>query len=175
MHRVRQFLVGPVLLGILVALTGCTYRAALQRLSPEEQVMFRIYSKGMTSGQAHTYLRQATAAERAAYLEHLGLAQRFQALSPWDREAVLSGFPRQGISADALRFLWGEPYYTRGSVRHAAHWHYLGSPFTLVASGNQHGQLGTMVDVYILEGRVAWWQEYVPSIIEDGGNDCVGC
>jgi hypothetical protein len=34
-----------------------------------------------------------------------------------------------------------------------------------------------MVDVYLLEGRVAWWLEFIPSINDDsgGGKDCVGC
>jgi hypothetical protein len=176
MPRVQQFLANTVIVGILLTLAGCTYHAVLQRLSPEEQVLFRAYRKVMTTGQAHTYLTKTTAAERAAYLEESGLAQRFQALSPQDRETVLSGFPRQGMSAEALHFLWGAPEYTRGAAKHAAHWYYLGSPFSLAVAGTQYGNLGTMVDVYVIEGRVVWWQEFVPSLHDDGGSsDCQGC
>src|SRR5262249_10457468 len=44
-----------------------------------------------------------------ADLQESGLAQRFQALDPPDREAVQHGFLRKRMSADALRFVWGEP------------------------------------------------------------------
>ena len=50
-------------------------------------------------------------------------------LDPLDREAVKSGWPRVGMSADALRFVWGDPAYTQGDARRSAHWHYVGSSF----------------------------------------------
>ena len=56
-----------VLFGTLVALTGCTY-AAVQRLPLDEQAAFYTYRKVMTSFQEHTYLSQATPAERETYL-----------------------------------------------------------------------------------------------------------
>ena len=59
----------------------------------------------MTSAQAHAYVAQASAAERTAYLREVGLAQRFAALDPLDREAVQRGFLRVGMSAEALRFV----------------------------------------------------------------------
>ena len=78
-----------VLLGTLTVLTGCTYDAAVQRLSLSEQSEFHTYSKVMTPSQTRTYLAKATAAERTAYLSQSGLAQRFQALDPVDRDTVL--------------------------------------------------------------------------------------
>jgi len=51
-----------VLLGLIVALTGCTY-AAMQRLSLDEQAEFYLYRKAMTGAQERAYLAQATAAE----------------------------------------------------------------------------------------------------------------
>jgi hypothetical protein len=83
-------------------LAGCTYDAAIQRLSPAEQAEFALYRNVMTAGQVHTYVAQPTAAARTAYLQQLGLGQRFQALAPLDREAIQSGLPRVGMSADAL-------------------------------------------------------------------------
>jgi hypothetical protein len=177
MHRVQQCFERTVIVGMLLTLAGCTYHAARQRLPPEEQAIFQVYNKVMTAGQARTYLSKATAAERAAYLEHLGLAQRFQALSPQDRETVLGGFPRQGMSAEALRFLWGAPYYMQGSAKHYARWYYLGSTFALATAGNDYGHHGTMVDVSLVKGRVEWWLEFIPSLTSDGdgGSACLGC
>jgi hypothetical protein len=54
-------------LGLIVALTSCTY-ATIQRLSPDEQAEFHIYRKVMTASQERAYLSKATTAERTAYL-----------------------------------------------------------------------------------------------------------
>ena len=140
-----------VLMGSIMTLSGCTY-AAIQRLSLEEQAEFHIYQKVMTPSQERTYLAKATAAERTAYLREIGLAQRFQALDPVDREAVLQGSPRVGMSAEALLFLWGTPYYTSGDASRYAHWYYLDSSFDLASSGNQYTGSGTRVDVYLVAG-----------------------
>jgi hypothetical protein len=151
-----------VLLGLIVALTGCTY-AAIQRLSPDEQAEFHLYRKVMTPAQERVYLSRATAAERTAYLREIGLIQHFQALEPQDREAVLGGVPRVGMSAEALLFLWGMPYYTAGDARRYAHWYYLGSSFALAEYGNRYTDFGNRVDVYLVDGRVVGWVDYVPS------------
>src|SRR2546427_8719673 len=106
-----------VVLGFIVMLTGCTSPTGGPPLSPAEQAEFAIYRKVMTPAQMRTYLAKATAAERTAYLQESGLAQRFHALEPPDREAVQYGFLRKGMSADALRFVWGEPATMQGDVR----------------------------------------------------------
>ena len=147
------------LLCILVALTGCTY-AAMQKLSLNEQTEFHIYRKVMTGTQTHTYLARPSAAERTAYLRQIGLAQRFEALDPLDREAVLSGIPRVGMSAEALLFLWGEPYYTAGDAQRYAHWYYRGSSLGLAEYGNEYSNFGNRVDVYLVDGRVVDWVDY---------------
>ena len=150
-----------VLLGALVALTGCTY-AAVQRLPLDEQAAFHTYSKVMTGVQVHTYLAKATPTERAAYVQKIGVLQRFQALDPADRAAVLHGIPHVGMSAEALRFLWGDPYDTAGDARRYAHWYYLGSSFSMAASGNQYRDFGNRVDVYLVKGQVVGWVDYHP-------------
>ena len=99
-----------MLLSTIVVLTGCTYTTAVQQLSLAEQAEFHTYKKVMTAAQARAYVAKASATERTAYVREIGLAQRFAALDPLDREAVQSGFPRVGMSAEALRFVWGEPY-----------------------------------------------------------------
>ena len=151
-----------VLLGLIVALSGCTY-AAIQRLSLDEQAEFHLYRKVMTAAQERAYLAKASAAERTAYLREMGLAQRFQALDPLDREAVLGGVPRVGMSAEALLFLWGSPYYTAGNAQRYAHWYYLGSSLALAADGNQYHSGGRRVDVYLVDGHVVGWVDYTPT------------
>ncbi len=150
-----------VLLGTLVVLTGCTYDAAIQRLSPAEQAEFSTYRRVMTGAQVHTYLAKSTTAERTAYLSEIGLAQRLQALDPLDRDAVWSGAPRIGMSAEALRFVWGDPYSTAGDARHYAHWHYLGSSFNH-SSSYHPWDFGNRVDVYLAAGKVVGWVDEVP-------------
>jgi len=174
MTRLPQCLRLLWLVGVIMAITSCMYDAAVRRLAPTEQAEFRAYSKIITAAQARTYLAKATAAERAAYARELGIAQRSQALAPQDREAVLAGYPRQGMSTEAMRFLWGEPYTQEGHTNHYEYWHYLGSSLSLTTYGRLHQNFGTRVDVYFVEGRVAWWVDFVPSG-DDASEGCDNC
>ena len=168
MRDLRPFVRWVVVLIVsIMTLSGCTY-AAMQKLSLDEQAEYHLYKKVMTPSQERTYLAKATAAERTAYLSEIGLAQRFQALDPLDREAVRSGGPRVGMSAEGLLFLWGLPYSTAGDARRYAHWYYLGSSFGLAGYGNQYYNSGNRVDVYLVAGRVEGWVDYIPSDIPRG-------
>ena len=158
---IRLLLPGMGLLLVVWAVgTGCTSDAALRRLSPPEQAEFFLYRNAMTGTQEHAYLAKATAAERTAYLAEIGLTQRFQALDALDQATIRSGWPRPGMSAAALVFVWGEPYATAGDARRSAHWYYLGSSMDLGARGNQYLKGGNRVDVYLVEGRVRGWVDY---------------
>ena len=163
------------LLVALVGLTACSYEAALQHLAPAEQTEFTLYRPRLTGWQEHTYLAKPTAAARAAYLQELGLPQRFQGLDPADQQAVRSGWPRGGMSADALLFVWGEPAYTDGDARRSAHWHYLGSSFGRGHSLYPSGGFGNRVDVYLVEGKVVGWVDVAPTTQETSGGGCDGC
>ena len=162
-----------VLLVALVGLTACTYDAALRRLSPAEQAEWMLYRHRMTGVQEQTYLAQPTAAARTTYLQTLGLPQRFQALDPADQQAVRSGWPRVGMSADALLFVWGEPAYTDGDAHRSAHWHYLGSSFGRPFGSAPWG-FGQRVDVYLVAGKVVGWVDAAPTTHETSGG-CDGC
>jgi outer membrane protein assembly factor BamE (lipoprotein component of BamABCDE complex) len=163
-------LVVVVLMGSIMTLSGCTY-GAMQKLSLDEQAEFHTYRKVMTASQERAYLAKATAAERTAYLREIGLAQRFQGLDPLDRDAVQSGFPRVGMSAEALRFVWGDPHYTEGNARRSAHWYYLGSSLALGEYGNQYGKSGgSRVDVYLVSGKVMGWVDGPKPDDEKGEN-----
>jgi len=167
----RQFLHwAGVLIGTIVVLAGCTYDASIRQLSLAEQSELYIYKQVMTATQERTYLTKATAAERTAYLSEIGLAQRFQGLDPLDREAVQSGHPRVGMSAEALRFVWGDPYYTAGDARHYAHWHYLGSSFGRSNTGNRPWGFGNRVDVYLVAGKIVGWVDAAPSTEENNSD-----
>jgi len=141
-------------------------------MSLTEQSEFHTYRKVMTGGQVRAYLAKANAAQRTAYLSEIGLAQRFQALDPLDREAVQSGFPRVGMSAEALLFVWGQPYYTDGDARRSAHWHYLGSSLGLGAAGNEYYNFGSRVDVYLTDGKVVAWVDGPAPDDDKSEGDC---
>jgi len=157
-------------MGILLVLTGCaaTYDPAVRPLSPAEQAEFSTYQQVMTAAQARTYLAKASAAERTAYLSAIGLAQRLQRLDPQDREAVQSGAPRVGMSAEALRFVWGDPADTAGDARHYARWHYLGSSFGRSTSYHPW-ETSNRVEVYLANGKVLGWVDFIPE--DHGGGE----
>jgi hypothetical protein len=172
MKSSRSFILWTsALMGIMMVLTGCAYNydAAARQLSPAEQAEFSLYRNVMTGAQARTYLAKPTAAERTAYLSEIGLIQRFQRLDPQDRETVRSGAPRVGMSAEALRFVWGDPADTAGDARYYARWHYLGSSFGRSTSYHPW-ETNNRVEVYLANGKVLGWVDFVP---EDfgGGED----
>jgi hypothetical protein len=159
-----------MLIGAMVVLAGCTYDAAVRQLSLAEQSEFYTYKQVMTAAQERTYLTKTTAAERTAYLSEIGLAQRFQRLDPLDREAVQNGYPRVGMSAEALRFVWGDPYYTAGDARLSSHWHYLGSSFGRGSAGNRPWGFGNRVDVYLVADKIVGWVDVAPGTEETGSD-----
>ena len=155
-----------VCLSTLAVLAGCTYYTAVGKLPAQEQAAFRAYRKLMSSRQARAYLAQPTPGARAAYLEAIGLARRFAALDPVDRESVLAGYVQTGMSAEALRFVWGYPHATEGRIGHYEYWYYIGSALDL--AGSTFGtDAGTVVKVYLVDGRIKWWFETVPSSDDD--------
>jgi hypothetical protein len=157
------------IVSIFALLSGCAYQAAVNRLSPDEQAVFRAHSKVMSNRQARTYLAKATPTERAIYLQEIGTAQRFAALNSEDQASVLAGYIRKGMSADAVRFLWGEPAYTAGYTGHYERWIYAGSALDLAESGNHYRDAGTRVEVQLTDGLVDWWFEGVPDSDDDAG------
>ncbi|MBM3224428.1 MAG: hypothetical protein FJZ47_11585 [Candidatus Tectomicrobia bacterium] len=156
--------------GLTLLLAGCVTEAMITQMSLAEQSEFYTYRKVMTFAQERAYLAKGSAAARTGYLSEIGLAQRFQAFEAEDREAILGGWPRPGMRADALRFVWGEPYYTDGDARRSAHWHYLGSSFARGNTGNSLSNSNNRVDVYLVDDRVVGWVDVVPSS-NDGSED----
>ena len=167
-----------VLLGTVIVLASCiaNYDAAVRQMSLPEQSEFFTYKKIMTASQTRTYLAKTSAAERTAYLQQIGLLQRFQRLDSADQTTVQNGFPRAGMSAEALRFVWGEPEYTKGDARLSAHWYYLGSSLDLGVNGNRYGNSGgNRVDVYLVDGKVVGWIDGPRTDDDKGSDSCSRC
>jgi hypothetical protein len=99
-------------------------------------------------------------------------AQLDLTLDPLDQEAIRSGVPRVGMSADEILFLWDEPYYTAGDARRYAHWYYLGSSVIRSSSGYHPWGFNNRVDVYLVGGKVVGWVDVPTSRItmSDGAN-----
>jgi hypothetical protein len=169
------------IVSVLMVLVGCAQQAAIRRLPPTEQQEFRAYRKVMTAKQVRTYLARETTTARAAYLDEIGVTDRFQALTEQDRESVLAGYIRKGMSAEALHFLWGDPYYTKGRPGHYEHWFYLGSSLALAETGNQRYNFGSQVRVTMVNGQVDDWLDFIPSHDDDDSDSkgdsggCEGC
>ena len=146
----------------LVVITGCVSLYAGVHLSEAERGQFRAYSHLMTNRQLRTYLKLPTVSERAAYARQVGAAQKLEALPAAERAAVLKGHPFKGMSAEALRLLWGDPRWERGP-KQDEHWFYYGDYFSLAEPGSQLTFRGTIMEVALMDGQVMWWQERVPS------------
>jgi hypothetical protein len=121
------------------------------------------------------YLDRETPAARLAYLTEIGTTQRFQSLSAQDQASVLSGFIRKGMAAEALHFLWGEPYYTEGRPGQFENWVYLGSSASLAETGNDRYSYGSRVQVLLVDGQVNDWMDFIPTQDEPGDPGCDGC
>ena len=154
----------------LALLTGCAYERAVNHLSPEERNAFWAYRKVMRSSQEKTYLSKPDEAARLAYLRDIGVKQRFEALDAQDREAVLHGFIRQGMRADALYFLWGEPEGTSGARGKWEYWLYRGFASDLFEHGNQSHSGSSQVRVFLVDNRLEWWTQELPEGDDDASD-----
>jgi hypothetical protein len=146
----------------LVVITGCVSIYAGMHLTEEERGQYRADTHLMTHRQLRTYLTLPTASERAAYARQVGAAQQLEALPKPERAAVLNGHPFKGMSAEALRLLWGDPDWEKGP-KQDAYWYYYGDYFSLAEPGSYFPPKNTIMEVALMDGKVTWWQERLPS------------
>jgi hypothetical protein len=73
------------------------------------------------------------------------------------------------MSAEIWRFTWGDPDNTQGWRDHDEHWYYVGNSMSLAATGKQSGSLDNKVDMHLVDGRVASWNDFVPDSTDDLG------
>ena len=149
------------LVGTVAVLTRLPARKTIRRLAPSVQAELATYGHAMTPTQQCAYLAKVTATERTAYLRELGLIQRFAALSPLDRAAVRRRCPYPEMRADALLFLWGEPYYTVRQTGQDEIWYYRGVSRREDSVDTPARKPGIEVEVYLVEGQVITWREVV--------------
>lgn len=157
--RVRRH--GGWLISIVLLMSvGCAGRD-YRTLPVAEQTLYRAYSQVMTGAQSRQYLTRSTASERQAYAEEIGVAQRFEALSPEEQEAVLGGVVFKGMNAEALEFVWGPPCRSEGTKANGR-WYYEGPAFALPEVGwNCGASESTFVEVQLADGKLEWWAERI--------------
>jgi hypothetical protein len=146
----------------LVVITACVSPYAGVHLLDAERGQYRAYTHLMTNRQLRTYLKLPTASERSAYARQVGAAQKLDALPTAERTAVLNGQPFKGMSAEALRMLWGDPGWEKGP-KQDEHWFYYGDYFSLAEPGSYFSPKNTIMEVALMDGKVTWWQERLPS------------
>ncbi|RMG97606.1 MAG: hypothetical protein D6705_08375 [Deltaproteobacteria bacterium] len=69
----------------------------------------RFYANLPSPDAQHAFLKMRKPEERRAYLESLGLWQKWEALSPEEQKAVLEGRVEVGFDEFALYMAWGPP------------------------------------------------------------------
>jgi hypothetical protein len=156
-HHLYSMIIVPLVL--LTACAGLDY----QHLPTVEQELYRAYSQIMSSGQRRAFLALSTTAEREAFAKEIGIAQRFNALTPEEQQAARHGQAFKGMSDEALRFVWGDPCRERGPAAHQT-WIYEGPVFSLPSPGwNCSSHVDTYTEVQLVNGKVQWWIERVPT------------
>jgi hypothetical protein len=144
----------------LLMLVGCAGRD-YRTLPVEEQQLYRAYSQVMTGAQSKQYLALSRASDRQAYAKEIGVAQRLEALSPQEQEAVRGGVVFNGMSAEALEFVWGTPCRREGP-KTDERWYYEGPAFALPEVGwNCSSSDATFVEARLSDGKLDWWKERI--------------
>ena len=95
------------LLGSLLLSAGCN---PIRRLSDGEWDHYRALRVYMTEVETKSFLRIKTEEERNAYLQELGLWDRFYQYPQDVRELILSGEVARGWTKDKLLMAWGKPH-----------------------------------------------------------------
>lgn len=99
----------PVLL-LLTSLTAGCWQNKVKNLSATEFDHYYALRPFMDEDQRKTYLKYKTEEERNAYLQELGLWDRFYKYGPEDRDAIVAGDVQVGWTKDMVLMAWGAPY-----------------------------------------------------------------
>ena len=98
--------IAVALLAGLFLSTGCN---PIKRLSDTEWDHYRALRVYMTDVEKKTFLKNKTEDERNAYLQELGLWDRFYQYPEDVRELILEGDVARGWTKDKLMMAWGRP------------------------------------------------------------------
>ena len=98
-----------LLLAAALLATGCWERK-VKHLTSAEFDHYYALKPFMEEDQRKVYLKKKTEDERNAYLQELGLWERFYSLSPHEREQVLTGKVELGWTKQMVLMAWGPPW-----------------------------------------------------------------
>ena len=98
---------GLALVAAFVFSVGCN---PVKRLSDAEWDHYRALRVYMTEGEKSSFLKNKTEEERNAYLQELGLWERFYKYPEDVRELILTGDVARGWTKDKLLMAWGRPH-----------------------------------------------------------------
>ena len=157
--------------GILLMLTGCTYMATGELLSPVEWEELSPERHMPPVPSAPTAAEKAATVRQATASGEIGLTPRLPALEAREQEAVHNGVLYPRMSADALRLTWGEPFYTSGRPNYSEHWYYLSPSLDLTPTAHPPVANETQVDVYLEHGHVLAWADVVPTGTTNGAGE----
>ncbi|MCB9781033.1 MAG: hypothetical protein H6742_20860 [Alphaproteobacteria bacterium] len=89
------------------------WQARVKFLSDTEFEHYYALRAYMTEEQKKTYLKMKTEEERNAFLQELGLWDRFYQYDEAAREKIVSGRVEEGWTKDKLEMAWGVPFDKR--------------------------------------------------------------
>ncbi len=98
-----------VTLAALLLGVGCGGKK-VKRLSDNEFDHYYALKPFMEDDQEKQYLKLKTEEERNAYLQEIGLWDRFYSLTPDERERVLTGKVELGWTKNMVLMAWGPPW-----------------------------------------------------------------
>jgi hypothetical protein len=99
--------IGFALLAGLVLSAGCN---PVKRLSNAEWDHYRALRVFMTDSEKKAFLKQKKEEDRVAYLQDLGLWDRFYKYPEDVRDLILTGEVARGWTKDKLMMAWGRPH-----------------------------------------------------------------
>jgi hypothetical protein len=81
-----------------------------EKLSPDQQVEYRVFSAFMTDEQRKAWLKMKTDEERTAWLKEHDLYQKFYDAPPERRDEIVAGKVAVGWTRDQTYLAWGQPF-----------------------------------------------------------------
>jgi len=102
-------LLPKVLCLLLLSGVGCTQRR-IKRLSDDEYTHYSALRVWMTEEEQAAFLKRKLEEDRNAFLQELGLWERFYQYSERERALIVEGEVELGWTKDKVLMAWGRPH-----------------------------------------------------------------
>ena len=102
-------LLPKVLCLLLITSAGCTQRR-IKRLTNDEYNHYYALKVWMTDEERDTFLKRKIEEDRNAFLQELGLWDRFYRYSELERSEIIEGEVEVGWTKDKVLMAWGRPH-----------------------------------------------------------------